>query len=303
MQTDFALLASQARAAGCTVSERELLSAHTSFRIGGPARLWIEIPTAEALSAVIGACKESEVPYVLLGNGSNMLAPDGGYDGAVLHLAAPGFTALSADGNTVTAGAGVRLSALTVFAREHGLSGLEFAYGIPGTVGGAVYMNAGAYGGEIKDVLESCTVWTERGTEHRTNAEMAFSYRHSALTDGRTIALSAAFRLTPDDPAEIGARMADFMERRRSKQPLEYPSAGSVFKRPVGYFAGGLIEQCGLKGAQIGGAQVSEKHAGFIINRGGATEHDVRALVEQIQQTVLNRTGVSLECEIRTLGK
>lgn len=292
-----------AKAHSCTVSEQELLACHTSFRIGGPARVWVEVGSAAAMAALRSACAEAEIPCVILGNGSNLLASDNGFDGVILHPAAPEFTALTVSGQTITVGAGVKLSALTTFARDLGLSGLEFAYGIPGSVGGAVYMNAGAYGGEIQDVLTQCTVLTSDGrVESQTGAAMAFAYRHSALmTDGGAV-ISAQMTLKPDDSAAISARMADFLERRRSKQPLEYPSAGSVFKRPEGHFAGTLIEQCHLKGYRIGGAQVSEKHAGFIVNRGGATACDVRALIAHIQQVVFAETGVRLECEIRSLG-
>ena len=298
-----AAVAAAARSAGCTVRECEPLALHTTFRIGGPAQLWIEAGSAEGLRTVRAACREAGAPCFLLGNGSNLLAADSGFGGVVLHLTAPEFCGLSQSGDEITAGAGLRLSAATAFARDRGLGGLEFAHGIPGSVGGAVYMNAGAYGGELRDVLVSCTVLTAAGEICELPAQaLALGYRHSVLMENGAAVLAARLRLHPDDPDAIAARMADYLGRRKAKQPLEYPSAGSVFKRPEGHFAGALIEQCGLKGCTVGGAQVSEKHAGFIVNRGGATAHDVRALVAHIQETVLRETSVVLECEIRTLG-
>ena len=296
-------IAALAQAEGCAVRTQEPLAQHTTFRIGGPAALWVEVPTADVMAELHRACAESRVPCVVLGCGSNVLASDAGFNGVILHPAAPEFTQITVTGDRVTAGAGAKLSALAVCARDHGLSGLEFAYGIPGSVGGAVYMNAGAYGGEIKDALVRCTVLTrDHRIETRPAESLALAYRHSALMENGAAVLAARLRLHPDDPDAIAARMADYLGRRKAKQPLEYPSAGSVFKRPEGHFAGALIEQCGLKGCTVGGAQVSKKHAGFIVNRGGATAHDVRALVAHIQETVLRETGVALECEIRTLG-
>lgn len=287
----------------CTVSENELLARHTTFRIGGPARIFAEVPTVEALVALRSLCRKEGVPHFILGNGSNLLVDDEGYDGVILHLSDPAFTKLTRIENEIYAGAGVKMSALTVFARDQGLSGLEFAHGIPGSVGGAAYMNAGAYGGELKDVTVSCDVVTATGTcETIPVQQLEMRYRHTALMNSDAVVTGIRLRLTPDDPKAIAARMEDYLERRKSKQPLEYPSAGSVFKRPEGYFAGALIEQCKLKGCTIGGAQVSEKHAGFIVNRGGATAKDVHELVAHIQETVLRETGVELECEILRLG-
>lgn len=296
-------IAALAQAHGCTVRTQELLSQHTTFRIGGPAALWVEVPAADAMAELHRACAESRVPCVVLGCGSNVLASDAGFNGVILHPAAPEFTQIAVTGGTVTAGAGAKLSALAVCARDHGLSGLEFAYGIPGSVGGAVYMNAGAYGGEIKDVLVRCTVLTrDHRIETRSAESLALAYRHSALMDDDAIVLSAEFALTPGDPEQIGAQMNDYMARRKAKQPLDLPSAGSTFKRPAGAFAGALIEQCGLKGARVGDAQVSEKHAGFIVNLGNATAGNVRALISHVQKVVEMETGFRLECEIRTLG-
>ena len=296
-------IAALAQAEGCAVRTQEPLAQHTTFRIGGPAALWVEVPTADVMAELHRACAESRVPCVVLGCGSNVLAYDAGFNGVILHPAATEFTQIAVTGGTVTAGAGAKLSALAVCARDHGLSGLEFAYGIPGSVGGAVYMNAGAYGGEIKDVLVRCTVLTrDHRIETRPAGALALAYRHSALMDDDAIVLSAEFALTPGDPEQIGAQMNDYMARRKAKQPLDLPSAGSTFKRPAGAFAGALIEQCGLKGARVGDAQVSEKHAGFIVNLGNATAGNVRALISHVQKVVEMETGFRLECEIRTLG-
>ena len=296
-------IAALAQAEGCAVRTQEPLAQHTTFRIGGPAALWVEVPTADVMVELHRACAESRVPCVVLGCGSNVLASDAGFNGVILHPAAPEFTQIAVTGDTVTAGAGAKLSALAVCARDHGLSGLEFAYGIPGSVGGAVYMNAGAYGGEIKDVLVRCTVLTrDHRIETRPAESLALAYRHSALMDSEEIVLSAKFALKPGDPEQIGAQMNDYMARRKAKQPLDLPSAGSTFKRPAGSFAGALIEQCGLKGARVGDAQVSEKHAGFIVNLGNATAGNVRALIAYVQRVVEMETGVALEGEIRTLG-
>lgn len=291
-----------AREAGCDALENEPLSRHTTFRIGGPARVFIKVGGEQALCRLTALCRELGAKMFVLGSGSNLLAADEGYDGVVLHLAPPEFWQCRRDDNDIVAGAAMRLAALTDFAREQGLSGLEFAHGIPGSVGGAAFMNAGAYGGEMKQVITCCRALLPDGTVKEISGEgLQFGYRTSVFAKDGGIVLSARFALEPDSPDAIEARMRDYLERRRSKQPLEYPSAGSVFKRPEGYFAGALIEQCGLKGTSVGGAQVSEKHAGFIINKGGATCADVLGLIEKIQQTVLRGTGVSLECEVRRL--
>ncbi|MGI6261786.1 MAG: UDP-N-acetylmuramate dehydrogenase [Acutalibacteraceae bacterium] len=294
---------SAARESDCTVLENEPMNRHTTFRIGGPARLFIKVGTDQALCRMTALCRKLGVGLFVLGSGSNLLVADKGYDGVVLHLAPPDFWRCSREGNEIDAGAAMRLAALTDFAQEQGLSGLEFAYGIPGSVGGAAFMNAGAYGGEMKQVILSCRALLPDGTVQTFAGEsLRFGYRTSVFDENGGIVLSARFALTSDAPEAVEERMHDYLNRRRSKQPLEYPSAGSVFKRPEGHFAGALIEQCGLKGVSVGGAQVSEKHAGFIINKGGATCADVCALVEKIQRTVLRETGVSLECEIRRLG-
>ncbi len=287
---------------GCAVLENEPMARRTTFRIGGPARLLMEVHTSEALAKLYGTCKSEGIPCFVLGNGSNLLVDDEGYDGVVLHLGA-GFANITREGDDVIAGAGAKLTTLANFARNNGLAGLEFSFGIPGSVGGAAYMNAGAYGGEMKDVLVSCEVVTAQGeVKTLTAAEMDLSYRHSALMKNESIVTSIRVHLQPDDKEAITARMNDYMGRRKDKQPLEYPSAGSTFKRPVGYFAGALIQQCGLKGYSVGGAQVSEKHAGFVINKGNATAKDVRDLIAHVQKTVKEETGVTLECEVLRLG-
>jgi UDP-N-acetylmuramate dehydrogenase len=279
------------------------MKAHTTFKIGGAADVFITVNSIDELRLAVGACRENGVPYMILGKGSNLLISDDGIEGAVIALDGA-FKELTVEGDTITSGAGVSLSKLCTVALENGLSGLEFAYGIPGTVGGAVYMNAGAYGGETKDVCTEATYLAPDGTVGTCPAEdLDFSYRHSIFKENDNIILFAKYKLTPDNADEIRARMDDFMNRRRTKQPLEYPSAGSVFKRPEGAFAGTLIEQCGLKGKTVGGAQVSEKHAGFIINVGDATCDDVMNLVRLVQDTVKAQTGYVLEREIIRTGR
>ena len=286
-------------AAGIAYKENEPLAAHCTFKIGGPARLFVQPVDRAQLCRAVALCKAQGVRYYLLGNGSNILFADEGYNGAVLDVSSM-QDAVEVHGTQLTAGAGVRLSALCKTALEHGLTGLEFAYGIPGTVGGAVYMNAGAYGGEMKDVLVRCTHIDGDGKLGQLAGEdLHLSYRHSAYYDNGCIITGLELRLQPGDPAEIKAKMDDLISRRREKQPIEYPSAGSTFKRPPGHFAGALIDQCGLRGTSVGGARVSEKHAGFVINTGGATCADVLALCRQCREKVLAETGVELEMEIR----
>lgn len=281
----------------------EPMSAHTTFKIGGNADLFITVDSVSELKSAINACKSNDIPYMILGNGSNLLISDSGIEGAVITLDGE-FKDISTDGDIITAGAGAKLSRLCTAALDRSLSGLEFAYGIPGTVGGAVYMNAGAYGGETKDVLTSVTALTQTGEVKEYGAdELCMGYRTSVFKTNGNIILFAKYKLHNDDKAAVKARMDDFMNRRKTKQPLEYPSAGSVFKRPEGAFAGTLIEQCGLKGKTVGGAQVSEKHAGFIINIGGATCDDVMNLVKLVQDTVKAETGYALEREIIRTGR
>ena len=281
----------------------EPMSAHTTFKIGGAADILITVGNLSELQTVISACKDCGMPYMILGNGSNLLVSDKGIEGAVIALDGD-FKEISVESETVTAGAGAKLSRLCTVAMEHSLSGLEFAYGIPGTVGGAMYMNAGAYGGEMKDVALSVTALSPDGSVREVPAaEMALGYRTSVFKTNDDIILFAKYNLHTGDKSAIKAQMEDIMGRRKSKQPLEYPSAGSVFKRPEGAFAGTLIEQCGLKGKTVGGAQVSEKHAGFIINVGGATCDDVMELVKVVQDTVKAETGYILEREIIRTGR
>ena len=288
---------------GCEVRKSELMSRHTTFRIGGPADLFLTVPNAEALSAVCRKARENDVPLFVLGNGSNLLVSDDGFRGAVLTLG-DDFRTISPEGNSaVRCGAGVSLSTLCTWAKNSGLSGLEFAWGIPGSVGGAAFMNAGAYGHSVSEIITSCSHLAPDGTHGSFSAEqLAFGYRRSAYSAGGSVVTLVCFQLSPGDKAVVSSQMDDYLERRKAKQPLELPSAGSVFKRPEGHFAGALIEQCGLRGKRIGGASVSEKHAGFIVNLGGASCADVTRLIELIQETVLRQTGVALECEIRFLG-
>lgn len=291
------------RLPGLEVLEDRPMAEHTSFHIGGPARRWVRPRSGEELAALLKLAEGEGWPFLVLGNGSNLLVADEGLDRLVIHTGALSRLEAEAGGLTLTAESGVSLARLAEEALRRGLTGLEFAHGIPGSVGGGLYMNAGAYGGELRQVLESARVYLPgEGVRTLTNGEMAFGYRRSLLMDrpGGAV-LSARFRLAKGDPEAIRERMRELSRRRREKQPLEYPSAGSVFKRPEGRFAGGLIEQCGLKGCRIGGAQVSEKHAGFIINAGGATCADVLALIGHIQRTVEERTGVRLEPELRLL--
>lgn len=277
------------------------LARYTTFKIGGPAALFARPADARQLEAALTACKKSDVRYYLLGQGSNTLFADEGFDGAVICTRMMGGVQ-RIEGERMTAPAGAGLMALCAMARDAGLTGLEFACGIPGSLGGALYMNAGAYGGEMKDVVETVTCLTPEGTvETRTADELAFGYRTSVFEQDGSCVLSATLRLAYGDKAAIRARMAELLAKRREKQPLEWPSAGSTFKRPQGAFAAALIEQCGLKGLQVGGAAVSRKHSGFVVNLGGATCADVIALTEQVIRVVKEKTGYTLEREIRVV--
>lgn len=295
---DLQIIRELASKLGFNYIENEPLSKHTSFKIGGNAQMFVSVETVKQLQGVLKCCKEHDIPLFILGKGSNLLISDDGMKGVVLTLDGE-FKDISIEENKITAGAGANLSRLCTFALNNSLSGLEFAYGIPGSVGGAAYMNAGAYGGEMKDVVTFVTHITPDGEVVTLNAScLEFAYRHSVYKTNDNIILFVTFELREDSADDIKARMDDFMTRRKTKQPLEFPSAGSVFKRPQGNFAGTLIEQCGLKGKTIGGAQVSEKHAGFIINIGEATCKDVLDLVEFVQNTVKEETGYFLEREI-----
>lgn len=297
---DYAVLDAALAAAGIPCQKEEKMSAHTSFKIGGPADRFIRVPDTAALQAVLHALQESETPYFVLGNGTNLLVPDDGLRGAVLLLEGEFKQVQLLEGGGLLCGAGASLMSVCAFARSNALSGLEFAWGIPGALGGALYMNAGAYGGEMKQVVDKVYYLDEAGVPGSLSGEaLRFGYRASAFTNTKKVITKAELRLTGGVEAEISAKMEDLMQRRKSKQPVELPSAGSVFKRPEGHFAGALIEQCGLKGCAVGGACVSEKHAGFIVNNGGATCADVERLIEHIQTTVLRETGVLLEPEVR----
>lgn len=290
---------SLAKILGCKAKYDESMANHTTFKIGGNAPLYIEVNKPSQLSQIVKLCKEENVEYFILGNGSNLLVSDKGVDYVVICLKGDFKNISLLDNNTLYCGAGASLASLCREAEKNGLSGLEFAWGIPGTVGGAAYMNAGAYGGEMKDVVYSVHHIDKDGNLGTIkSSDLHFSYRHSVYKENGYIIIGITVKLKLDNKNEIRNRMDDFMDRRKSKQPLEYPSAGSVFKRPEGNYAGTLIEQCGLKGKTIGGAQVSEKHAGFIINIGGATCNDVQQLIEHIQSTVKDKTGYILEREI-----
>ena len=286
--------------------EREVpLSRYTSFRIGGPARRMAFPQNGEQLILLLSRARELSARPIILGNGTNLLFPDAGVDRLVIHTRDMNRVArVESDPCCLRADAGASLARVAMTACRLGLTGLEFAHGIPGSVGGAVCMNAGAYGGEMSQVVSSAAVlFPDEGIRTLTGEALGFSYRHSLLTDCPDgVVLSAVFRLRSGDPAAIKAKMDELMTRRKTSQPMEYPSAGSTFKRPEGYFAGTLIEQCGLKGFAVGGACVSEKHAGFIVNKGGATCADVEALIRAIQDTVFQATGVELEPEIRRIS-
>ncbi len=280
------------------IRRNEPMSRHTTFRIGGSAALYLIPQSIKALIDLCGMIRETGARYYILGNGSNLLFDDNGFDGAVVSMSA--LTAIHAKGNLITAEAGAQLMNVCKKSRDLGLAGLEFAYGIPGSVGGAVYMNAGAYGGETAHILrESTYLDVSDLTLHTISLpEHNYGYRESIYKHNNFIILSAVFELQEGNVEEIGAMMNDYMNRRITKQPLDYPSAGSVFKRYPGRFTGQMIEEAGLKGYTVGGAQVSEKHAGFIINRGEATAADVLALVEHIKKVILEQFGCALECEM-----
>ncbi len=284
------------------IKKNEPLKNHTSFKIGGPADEFAEVNNEEDIIELIQYAKEKGIPYTIMGNGSNLLVSDKGVRGLVIKLA-KGFDSVEVCGDKIIAKAGILLSKLSNIALENELSGLEFASGIPGTLGGAIYMNAGAYGGEMKDVTQKVTYLSAGEIKTAEKCDLDFGYRHSRFSGTEDIVLSAEIKLTKADKSQIRAKMDDFKERRCSKQPLSLPSAGSTFKRPEGYFAGKLIEDAGLKGKSIGGAQVSEKHSGFVVNTGDATAQDVLDLIKFIQDTVYDKFGVKLETEVKMLGE
>jgi len=289
---------SQVISTGALCSTDTLMKDHTSFKIGGPADYFITVSNVTQLKEVLSLCKKEEIPFMILGNGSNLLVSDDGLRMAVIRLGGE-FKDIKHNGTTLTCGAGITLARLCTYAMQNDLSGIECAFGIPGTVGGAVYMNAGAYGFEMKDVLKSVTHLTPTGVVETVDANtLELGYRTSVYKKNGCIILSAELSLNAGVSQEIKTLMDDIMNRRLLKQPLEYPSAGSAFKRPEGAYAAALIEECGLKGACVGGAQISTKHSGFIVNTGGATCKDVCELLELVKKTVSEKTGYLLEQEI-----
>lgn len=295
---DYGILINAAEKYGAAVLMNEPMKSHTSFCIGGPCDIMIKINCEALLCELIKLCSENSVKYYIVGRGSNILVSDEGLRGAVL-LIGKDFGSVRVKGDIIECEAGASLAAVCNVALENSLTGLEFAYGIPGSVGGAVFMNAGAYGGEMKDVLLSCRYIDENGKIKELPLEkMELSYRHSFFSERELCITSVKMRLQKGERDKIKDRMDTLMERRRDKQPLEYPSAGSTFKRPEGDFAARLIEVCGLKGTSCGGAEVSTKHSGFVINKGNATFKDVMGVVDTVKQKVKEQTGVTLECEV-----
>ena len=276
---------------------------HTTFRIGGPADFFLLPSTVDEVRGILEICREEELPYFILGNGSNLLVSDKGYRGVIIQLYR-NFSNISVEGNEICASSGALLSQIAAAARNASLTGFEFAGGIPGTLGGAVFMNAGAYGGELKDVLKEAVVMTEQGEILTLPVEkLDMGYRTSRIKKAGYLVLEARLVLEQGDMDKIRDITKNLTEKRVSKQPLEYPSAGSTFKRPEGYFAGKLIMDAGLRGYQVGDAQVSEKHCGFVINKGNATAADVLTLIENVREKVQEQFGVTLEPEVKFLGE
>ncbi len=288
-----------AQVLNCEALKDEPMNKHTSFKIGGNADTYVKVDSLSTLGTIIRECVDSDIDYLILGNGSNVLVSDEGYRGVIIRLDGEFRKISLIDETTVYCGAGASLATLCKFALNNGLSGLEFAWGIPGTVGGAIFMNAGAYDGEMKNVVHSVSHLTPDGGIGRCEKDdLQMGYRTSVYRSNKCIITGVTLKLKKADPEAIRAKMDDFMNRRSTKQPLEFPSAGSVFKRPEGAYAGALIEQCGLKGKCHGGAQVSDKHAGFIINKDNATANDVKSLIREVQTKVFDETGYDLECEL-----
>lgn len=282
---------------------KEPMKKHITFRVGGPAACFLTPSTKEQIREILHICQEEKTPYFILGNGSNLLVSDQGFDGVVLQVY-KNMNQVTVEGEHLRVQAGALLSATARKALEAGLTGMEFAAGIPGTMGGAAVMNAGAYGGEMKDILESVTVLTPEGEQKELkNEELQLGYRTSVVKEKGYIVLEAVLSLKKGDPEAIKSRMDELKEQRVTKQPLEYPSAGSTFKRPEGYFAGKLIQDAGLRGYQVGGAQVSEKHCGFVINKENATAKDVVDLIHDVQRIVYEKFQVQLETEVKFLGE
>ena len=293
-----------AKSIGCQAQRDVPMSKYTTFRIGGNAAVMLTPTTDEQLASIIKKCKEENIKPFIIGNGSNMLISDNGLDTVVINMCRPDPKIELVNGDTVVCDAGATMSKVCNFALENGLTGLEFAFGIPGSAGGAAYMNAGAYGGEMKDVLVECRHIDLDGNPGSLKGdELGLAYRTSAYEHNGFIITTLVMKLSKGNKDEIRAKMQELLQRRTDKQPLEYPSAGSTFKRPEGYFAGALIEECGLKGYSVGGAQVSEKHAGFVINKGDASAKDVLDLIKYIQDKVFREKGVMLEPEVRLIEK
>lgn len=284
------------------ILENEPMSKHTTFRVGGPADVMFLPESPEQVVEAIELARREGMPFMVIGNGSNLLVRDGGIRGLVIQLG-EGMAAIARVGNVITAWAGASLKRVAAYAQASGLAGLEFASGIPGTLGGGCAMNAGAYGGELSDCLIDAQVYLDGRVQTLSRADMQMGYRTTRPLREGGFVLSARFELHPDDPEQIAGRMRELNARRRDKQPLNYPSAGSTFKRPEGYFAGALIEQAGLKGRSVGGAQVSEKHAGFIVKTGDCTAADIIELIHIVQREVKQNSGVSLEPEVRIVGE
>ena len=298
---DLSQIAEMCRENGSFCEFNHILAPNTSIKIGGPCDAFVKVTNEKALLEAVKFCRSENIPHFILGKGSNLLISGKGLRGCVIALSSE-EPQITVNGGKITAWAGATLHSVCLAALDNSLTGLEFAYGIPGSLGGALFMNAGAYGGEIKDVVKSCRYIDEKGELREMSAEeMQLSYRSSIFSQHDYVITSVTLELTPGDSAAIKARMEELMQRRRDKQPLEFPSCGSTFKRPEGYFAAALIEECGLKGYTVGGAQVSSKHSGFVINRGGATFEDVMAVVDEVKRVVLEKKGVQLECEMLVL--
>lgn len=287
---------------GNVVSD-EPMKKHTTFRIGGNADIFVRPESKEQIAEILRMCRSQDVPYFILGNGSNLLVGDRGFRGAVINIM-DNMNDIKVDGGIIKAQAGAMLVKVSRAARDNSLTGLEFASGIPGTIGGAIYMNAGAYGGEMKDVVIQVTAMDADGEIYTFGAdELEFSYRHSVIQQRNLIVLDVTMKLEAGDQKSIDDRMSELAVARRTKQPLEYPSAGSTFKRPEGYFAGKLIMDAGLRGYRVGDAQVSEKHCGFVVNRGNATADDVIKLIDDVKAKVSEEYDVVLEPEVRMIGE
>ena len=287
---------------GSGIFMEEPMKKHTTFRVGGPADVLVQ-PDETALAAILALCRQYHVSYSFIGNGSNLLVGDKGIRGVVIEMTDP-MGNIEVDGTKITAQAGAMLSKIANTAASNGLGGMEFAAGIPGSVGGAVVMNAGAYGGEMKDIIEKVYVLDENGAQMELDRDaLDLGYRHSCIPEKKYIVTKVVLELVPRNEAEIRSEMKELNEKRAEKQPLQYPSAGSTFKRPEGYFAGKLIMDAGLRGYQVGGAQVSEKHCGFVINKGDATAADICQLMRDVSDKVQAQFGVVLEPEVKMIGE